>query len=124
MSGEIPGDALFVNPGGVFSAGNPGFLITATASGSAHTLHTAVTGTDDVDLVTLWAWTVSGANQTMTLEVGGVTIGPFAVFRNAMPTLVFARLPMNNGITLKAFAGAASVVGVFVSTTRLIKQTV
>jgi len=122
MVNPIPGDAVFQNPGGVFSTGNPAFLITATTSGGAHTLHTAVTGTEDVDLVTLWAQNTTGTNDTITLEVGGVTVGAITVARNANPQLVLNRVPMSNGITLKAYAGTTSVIVAMISVTQLVGQ--
>lgn len=122
MSNPIPGDAIFRNPGGVFSTGNPAFVLTATTTGAAHTLHTAVTGTTDVDMVTLWAFNNTSADDEVTLEVGGVTVGPITVMRNSLPAMVLARIPMSNAITLKAFAGTTATVGVLISVTRLIDQ--
>ena len=124
MTTSIPGDALFVNPGGVFSTGNPAFILTATTTGTAHTLHTAIAGTDDVDLVSLWVFNNTGVNDSITLEVGGVTVGPVTVMRSSLPALVLAKIPMSNGITLKAFAGTTATVGVLISTTRIVAQAV
>jgi len=122
MTDPIPGDAIFQNPGGVFSAGNPAFIITAISSGTAHTLHTAVTGTDDLDLVTVWVYNTTSTNYTLTVEVGGVQMGPITVMRNALPAIIFARMPMNNGTTLKAYADTTAVLGVCISTTRVVNQ--
>lgn len=121
MSTPISGDAVFQNPGGVFSSGNPAFILTATATGAAHTLHTAVAGTSSVDLVSLWVYNNSALNVNITLEVGGVDC-IFTVMRNSLPALALAKIPMSNGITLKAFAATTAVIGVFISTTQLIDQ--
>ena len=121
MSTPISGDAIFRNPGGAFSPGNPAFVLTGITTGAAHTLHTAVAGTDSVDLVSLWVYNNSALNVNITLEIGGVDC-IFAVMRNSLPALALAKIPMNNGITLKAFAATTAVVGVMISTTRLIDQ--
>jgi len=111
-----------MNPGGVFSAGNPAFILTATTSGTAHTLHTAVTGTASVDLVTLWVYNNTAVNDSITLLIGAVQIGPITVNRSSLPAMVLARVPISNGVILKAFALTTATVGVIISTTRLVDQ--
>lgn len=110
MSSNIPGDASFGFLSGA-SGGSPAIAITATSSGGAQTLHTAVSGTNDVEHVTLWAANVDGTTAyQLTLELGAVTLGPFQLQPLAAPTKILEGWPMNNGLVVKGYADAASKI--------------
>ena len=110
MTSLIPGDPSFQFPSGCAS-GLPSLLITATSSGTAQTFHTAVTGTDDVDFVTIWAANVDGsANYNITLEIDAQQYGPFQVSRLSAPFKLLDGVPMNNAKVVTAYASSASKV--------------
>lgn len=110
MTSLIPGDPSFQFPSGS-SGGSSHLEVTATSSGTAQTYHTAVTGTDDVDYVTVWAANIDGAtNYNLTLELDGQTYGPFTIPRLSVGVKVLDGVPMNNATTVKAFASAASKI--------------
>lgn len=123
MTSTVPKDATLVNPASPFSAGNPAFLVTATTTGAAHTLHTAVAGTDDVDAVHLWAQNIDGSSAVaLTLEVGGVSL-TVSVQRQATPLKVLDGIPINSANTVKAYAGLASKIVVLLKVIRMTDAT-
>lgn len=110
MSSLIPGDPSFQFPSGCAS-GVPTLLLTATSSGTAQTLHTAASGTDDVDFLTVWAANVDGsANYNVTLEIDGQQYGPFQVSRLSAPFKLLDGVPLNNSKVVAAYASVASKV--------------
>jgi len=117
----VPGVAKFRQSSTPFAAGNYAYLITATSSGAAHTLYTAASSGTDLDYVQVWVKNNDAATRyDLTLEVGGVTVGPISVGASGFPALVFPfRQPLENGNTIKAYASGASKLVVGLSVTRI-----
>ena len=116
----VPGVAQVKQSAPPFAAGNYAFLVTATSSGGAHTLHTAPSTGTDLDYVRIWAKNNDSARRTVTLEVGGVTVGPIELGALGFPADIFPfRHPIENGNTIKVFASVASQVVVGISVTRI-----
>lgn len=103
-----------------------GVKIAATATPGT-TVHTAVTGTTDFDLVTLWATNndADGETRTLTLEWGTATaldgniVTPIPCKAGAV--MLCDRLPLRNGLTIAGFADEANDVLVFGFVTRIDK---
>lgn len=93
-----------------------GILVTTASpiDGSDTTIHTAVSGTTDMDLVTLFAYNDDTAARALHLKWGG---GSASVKQGIPPqaglTLLVADLPINNAGTIEASAEVANVVTVF-----------
>ncbi len=106
MASQIPGDVTFSFLSGA-SGGNPAVSVSAT--GSPGTLvHTAVSGTDDLDLIELTLFnTDTSANVTATVEVGSTQIAQ-TVTRGSSLTLPL--VAANNGVVLRAFCSSATAL--------------
>lgn len=103
-----------------------GVKITATATAGT-TIHTAVSGTTDFDLVTLWAVNNDADNETrtVTLEWGTTTAADGNIVTpvpcKVGPVLLCDRLPLRNGLVIGGFADEANDVLVFGFVTRIDK---
>lgn len=100
-----------------------GVKVTGTNSAGAVTVHTAVTGTTDFDLVTLEAYNDDTVPITLAIEFGGTT-DPDNVIRVEIPPRqgpipVITDLPLRNGLVVKAFAGTANKVIVYAKIKRV-----
>ena len=96
----------------VASAATPGTLI-----------HTAVSGTTDMD--ELWLYAVNSDTTTikLTIELGGTT-APDNLIEVSMTgesglTLVVPGLPINNSLVVRAFAGSANLLNIVGFTNRI-----
>lgn len=91
-------------------------LITGTATGSANTIHTAPTGTAKYDLIFIEATNNDTVARELTVEWGGVTsIGGLTYLTIPSKSGWYTVIPerrLQNGLTVKAFASAASVITV------------
>ena len=94
--------------------GKPILVVQTATAGT--TIHTAVSGTTagTFDEIWLWAFNSSASSVTLTVEFGGAT----APDQNIVVTLasksglqlITPGLILQNGATVKAFAGTANVV--------------
>lgn len=98
-----------------------GIKLTDTASSSntdaGYLIHTAVSGTTDIDEVWLYAHNSSTAAVKLTLEWGGVT-APDNTIEVTLPPeeglmQVAPGLLLQNGLHIKAFAASANVVTIY-----------
>jgi hypothetical protein len=85
--------------------------------GSDTTIHTAVSGTTDTDLVTLFAYNDDTVARELELGWGGTTniddsIALTIPSRGGL-VLVTADLPLRNGLVIVASAAAANVVVIY-----------
>ena len=97
-------------------------LVVATATAGT-LLHTAVTGTTDMDEIYIWAYNDHTAGVLLTIEWGGVvtpgdTIRYTVPFDDA-PHLVIPGWRLQNGLIVRAFAATASVITCGVNVNRL-----
>lgn len=96
-----------------------GIKVTGTSSGASVDVHTAVTGTTDIDEVTLYAVNqdADGETRTLTLGWGGETdpdnLISVPVPCKAGPVLVVDRLPLRNGLVITAWADEANDVQIY-----------
>jgi hypothetical protein len=93
--------------------------VTGIDTANAVTVHTAISGTTSYDLITLWAQNndADGETRTLTIEFGG-TSSPdnlivVPVPCRVGPMLVCTRLPLRNGLVVKAFSDEANDVQVY-----------
>ena len=90
-----------------------GIKVVETATAGT-TIHTAVSGTTDLDEVWLWAVNSDTSPRKLTLEWGEAT-APDGNIEVTIPAedglvLVAPGLLLQNGLVVKAFAAAANVV--------------
>ena len=88
-------------------------LVVATATAGT-LMHTAVSGTTDLDEIWLYAVNSDTTNRKLTLEWGGVTV-PNDLIEETIPAesglfLVAPGLLLQNGLIVRAFAATANVV--------------
>lgn len=85
--------------------------------GTDTTIHTAVTGTTDTDLITLFAYNDDTLPRTLELGWGGTTSPDDIISLSILPqsglTLVTADLPLRNSLVVVASASVANVIEVF-----------
>ena len=99
----------------LLSGSTQGKGILVAATGTAGTLiHTAVTGTTDLDEIWLYAVNTHSADIKLTLEWGEAT-EPNGNIEQTVPTesglmLLVPGLLLQNGLTVRAFAGTASEI--------------
>lgn len=91
--------------------------------GSDTTVHTAVSGTTDYDLVTLFAVNTDSVDRDLFIGWGGTT-DPDNLIRQTIPArsglvLLTADLPIQNGQAIVASAAVANVVVVYGYVNRL-----
>ena len=95
------------------STNGKGILVVATATAGT-TIHTAVSGTSDMDELWIYAVNTHSADIKLTLEWGEAT-EPDGNIEITVPTesglmLLVPGLLLQNSLVLKAFAGTASEI--------------
>jgi len=95
------------------STNGKGILVAATATAGT-LIHTAVTGTTDLDEIWLYAVNTHSADIKLTLEWGEAT-EPNGNIEQTVPTesglmLLVPGLLLQNGLTVNAFAGTANEI--------------
>jgi hypothetical protein len=95
------------------STNGKGILVVATATAGT-TIHTAVSGTSDLDELWVYAVNSSDADVKLTLEWGEAT-APDGNIEQTVPAesglmLLVPGLLLQNSLVLKAFAGTTNVV--------------
>ncbi len=87
-----------------------GVKVTQTAT-AGDTIHTAVSGTTDIDECFVFCTNTDTSAILLTLEWGGVTAPDNhiqATIAAGQTQLVATGLPLQNGLIIKAFAGTAN----------------
>lgn len=91
-----------------------GIKVVATVIGTGTTIHDAVTGTVDTDLITLFVYNSDTAQRTLTLGWGGTTSPDDLIVVNVPSqtglALVVADLPLRNALGVKAAGSVANVL--------------
>lgn len=86
----------------------------SNSSGSPTTVHTAVSGTSDIDEVWIYACNTDTSPVKLTLLWGGTTDSDDYIEVTIQPesglVLVAPGLPLQNGKIVKAFCGTANVL--------------
>lgn len=101
----------------LLSGSTNGKAVKVVATATAGTLlHTAVSGTTNMDEVWLWCVNSSALNVKLTLEWGEAT-APDGNIEVTIPAegglvLIAPGLLLQNGLTVRAFAGTANVLTV------------
>lgn len=79
-------------------------------------IHTAVTGTSDIDEIFLYAMNSSSAAVKLTIEFGGTTaeddLIEMTVPAESGPYLVVPGFLLQNSLIVRAFAGSASTINI------------
>ena len=99
----------------LLSGGTTGKNIKVVATSSAGTtMHTAVSGTSNLDEVWLYACNTDTSDRKLTIEYGGTTSPDdtieVTITAEAGWVLVCPGLLLQNSLVVKAFASAANVV--------------
>ena len=101
----------------LLSGGTNGKNIEVAATSSAGTtIHTAVSGTSDMDEIWLYACNTDSTDRKLTIEYGGTTssddLTEITITAEAGWVLVCPGLLLQNGLIVKAFAATANVVNI------------
>ena len=101
----------------LLSGGTNGKNIKVAATATAGTtVHTAVSGTSDMDEIWLYACNTDSSDRKLTIEYGGATspdeLTEITIEAEAGWVLVCPGLLLQNGLVVKAFAASAIVVNV------------
>lgn len=88
-------------------------LVAATAT-LGTTIHTAVSGSSDIDEIYLYAMNSSTSDVKLTIEFGGVT-SPTDLIEYTVPAengehLIVPGFLLNGGLVVTAFAGTTNVI--------------
>lgn len=106
------------------STNGKGIKIAGTAIGSATTIHTAVSGTTDYDLVTLYAVNSDTVSRKFTVAFGGTTDPDNAIeltlpAESGLIPIILGDIPLQNGLVIGGFASVTNVVVVYGSVVRI-----
>ena len=99
----------------LLSGGTNGKNVKVVATATAGTtIHTAVSGTSDMDEIWLYACNTDSTDRKLTLEFGGTTspddLVEVTIGAEAGWVLVCPGMLLQNSLVVKAFAAAANVV--------------
>jgi hypothetical protein len=95
------------------STNGRGVKVVATAS-TGTTIHTAVSGTTNEDVITLFAYNSSASAVNLTIQWGGVST-PDDDIKLSIPataglTLIVPDLVLRNSLVISAYASTANVI--------------
>ena len=99
------------------SASTNGRPIKVAAIASAGTtIHTATSGTTNIDEVWLWAGNTDTTARKLTIEFGGTT-APDDIIEVTIPAeagmyLIVPGIPLQNGLLVRAFAATTNVINI------------
>ena len=90
--------------------------VTGNATGSAVTVHTATSGTSNLDEIWLYATNTSAAGVVLTIEFGGTTNQDdyieLELAADSGMTLIIPGLLLQNSLLVKAWAASADVINI------------
>ena len=90
--------------------------VTGTTTGASVTVHTAVSGTTDLDEIWLYACNTSATARVLTIEYGGTTdqddLVELEIAADSGWGLACPGLLLQNGLVVKAFAAAGDVINI------------
>ena len=88
--------------------------VTGANTGAAVTVHTATSGTSNLDEIWLYAANTSAAASVLTIEFGGTTdqddLIELSIAADSGMTLIIPGLLLQNSLVVKAFAADANVI--------------
>jgi len=88
--------------------------ITQTAT-VGDTIHAAVTGANNIDMIYLYACNITSTSPQLTIEWGGVTVPDdnieiYDIAPESGYELIIPGLPLQNGLLVTVFASTANVI--------------
>ena len=89
--------------------------VTGTSSGGANTIHTAVSGTANIDELHIFATNYHTSDATVTIEYGGTAANnqvSFTLPPNVGLIEIIPSFLLQNGLVVKAYADVGSVVNI------------
>ena len=90
--------------------------VTGNATGSAVTVHTAISGTSNLDEIWLYATNTSATARVLTIEFGGTTdqddLIELEIGADSGMTLIIPGLLLQNSLLVKAWAASADVINI------------
>jgi len=100
----------------ILSGSTNGRNILISNSGSPTTIHTAISGTSDMDEIWLWAQNTHSADLLVTVRFGGTTDPNDFIETNVSPqygnVLIVPGWILQNSLVVTAFAATASLVSI------------
>lgn len=99
------------------TSGTP-IVVSGTNTGTANTIHTAVSGSTSFDEIYIWASNVTGSAATLTIEFGnasdpgGHIVKAYSVLANSPPIPIVTGQNLNGGLVVKAFGGTGSAINI------------
>ena len=98
------------------SSNGKNISVTGNATGSAVTVHTAISGTSNLDEIWLYATNTSAAAVVLTVEFGGTTDQDdyieLELAADSGMTLIIPGLLLQNSLLVKAWAASADVINI------------
>lgn len=97
------------------TSGRP-IKVAATAIGSGTTIHTAVSGSEDFDEITIYATNTDASAVSLTIGWGGTTDPDDLICKSVSipaqtgPVPIITRLRLNGGLVVKAAASSANLI--------------
>lgn len=99
------------------SVNGKAILVSGTATASANTVHTAVSGTSSLDEIWLYAVNTSNSNVKLTIEYGETTSPnghiEVTVLAEAGAVCVVPGFLLQNSLVVKAFAATTNVITIY-----------
>lgn len=99
------------------SVNGKAILVSGTGTGSANTIHTAISGTSSLDEIWLYAVNTSNSNVKLTIEYGETTSPnghiEVTVLAEAGAVCVVPGFLLQNSLVVKAFAGTTNVITLY-----------
>ena len=88
--------------------------VTGTTTGASVTVHTATSGTSNLDEIWLYATNTSATARVLTIEFGGTTdqadLIELEIGADSGMTLIIPGLLLQNSLVVKAFAAAGDEI--------------
>jgi len=90
--------------------------VTGTSTGASVTVHTATSGTSNLDEIWLYATNTSGTARVLSIEFGGTTdqddLIELEIADDSGMTLIIPGLLLQNSLLVKAWAASADVINI------------
>jgi|TARA_R100000995_G_scaffold50336_1_gene24273 hypothetical protein len=88
--------------------------VTGTSTGASVTVHTATSGTSNLDEIWLYATNTTATARVLTIEFGGTTdqddLIELEIAADSGMTLIIPGLLLQNSLVVKAFAAAGDAI--------------
>ncbi len=108
MSQGIPRTAAILTPSGTPTS--DATMVVAATSSPGDLFHTAAPGTDDLDLLWMWATNPHTGSLILNLEVDGNPRGKFNLPRLIAPALILDGFPINGAKIIRVWCATTAQI--------------